>query len=291
MPIRSTAVSVAERIRATGGQLSGAELRVAEVVLAQPQLVAFGTVASLAGEAGSGAATVVRLAVKLGFSGFTDLQAEVQGELATKLRPAAERIKEPTSPLHDLVERVGAVEAANVHDTLDGVDRTGFETVVNALAAGERRIVVLSGEASRGIAIQFGSELGQLRDGVELLDGNPILVGRRLALAGPEDLVVAIDLRRYDAWVIDAARRARTAGADVVAVTDSRLSPLAVDALEAFVVSALAVGPFDSYVGALALLTALTAGVADRLRSTATARLERFEQAWSNSGAFDPARE
>jgi DNA-binding MurR/RpiR family transcriptional regulator len=284
-------VSVAEKIRATGGQLSGAELRVAEIVLAQPQLVAFGTVASLASASGSGAATVVRLAAKLGFSGFTDLQSEVQSELATKLRPAAERIKEPSSPLADLVDRVSLVESANVHDSLDGVDRGDFSRVVEVLATGERRIVVLSGEASRGIALHFASELGQLRDGVELLDGNPIVVGRRLALADAHDVVVAIDLRRYDAWVIEAARRAGASGAEVVAVTDSRLSPLATNALAAFVVSASAVGPFDSYVGALALLSAITAGVADRLRLTATARLERFEQVWSDAGAFDPARE
>jgi DNA-binding MurR/RpiR family transcriptional regulator len=284
-------VSVAERIRATGGQLSGAELRVAEVVLAQPQLVAFGTVASLAQEAGSGAATVVRLAAKLGFSGFTDLQLEVQSELSTKLRPAADRIKELSGGSDDLIDQVSAAEQANVTDTLDGVDRADFARVIEVLAAGERRIVVLSGEASRGIALQFVSELGQLRDGVELLDGNPMVIGRRLALADADDVVVAIDLRRYDAWVIDASRRASAAGADVVAITDSRLSPLAGGALAAFVVSAGAVGPFDSYLGALALLNALTTSVADRLRLTASARLERFEQVWSDTGAFDPARE
>jgi len=86
-------MQVADRIGSQGAALTTAERRVAEVVLARPQLVAFGTVADLASAAGSGAATVVRLSTKLGYDGFTALQAAVQAELAAQLRPAAERIR------------------------------------------------------------------------------------------------------------------------------------------------------------------------------------------------------
>ena len=88
-------VEVAERIGRANTTLTPAERRVAEVVLDRPQLVAFGTVADLAEAAASGAATVVRLAGKLGYDGFTGLQASVQHALAGQLRPAAERIREP----------------------------------------------------------------------------------------------------------------------------------------------------------------------------------------------------
>ena len=71
-------MEVEERIGKAGAQLTPAERRVAEVVLSRPQLVAFGTVAELADTAGSGAATVVRLASKLGYDGFTGLQSAVQ---------------------------------------------------------------------------------------------------------------------------------------------------------------------------------------------------------------------
>jgi DNA-binding MurR/RpiR family transcriptional regulator len=48
-----------------------------------------------------------------------------------------------------------------------------------------------------------------------------------------------------------------------------------------FVVAARGVGPFDSHVGTLALLQALAAGVAARLRRSATERLDDVEAAWS----------
>ena len=62
-------MSVAERIRASGADLTTAERRVAEVIVESPQSVAFGTVADLARRADVGAASVVRLANKLGFDG------------------------------------------------------------------------------------------------------------------------------------------------------------------------------------------------------------------------------
>ena len=64
------------------------------------------------------------------------------------------------------------------------------------------------------------------------------------------------------------------------------LSPLACRADLHFVVSAKGNGPFDSYVGP-ALAGVLVAGVADRLRTSATESLDRIELAWSEAGADD----
>lgn len=281
-------MDVAERISSAAPSLSTAERRVAEIVLSNPQLVAFGTVAALAAASNAGAATVVRLAAKIGFTGFTDLQEAIQDELAQRLRPAAQRIREGGGGrLADLLARTATVEAQNVRDTMAAINDADFERVVGELAAASRSIVVVACDAARGVATQFAHDLSQLREGVTLLDGTPVAVGRRLALAGPSDVVITIDLQRYDTWVLDAVRRLGGAGADVISVTDSRLSPLAASAIATFVVSAEAAGPFDSYVATLAQLGALTAGVADRLRHSAGERLDRMERMWQAMGALD----
>ena len=87
--VRCRSVEVAERIRANGTNLTVAERRVAEAILAAPQAVGFGTVAELAAAADVGAASVVRLASKLGFDGYSELQACIQRDLTSQLRPAA----------------------------------------------------------------------------------------------------------------------------------------------------------------------------------------------------------
>ncbi|MCB0980618.1 MAG: MurR/RpiR family transcriptional regulator, partial [Ilumatobacter sp.] len=252
--------------------------RVAEVVLAQPQLVAFGTVADLAEAASSGAATVVRLASKLGFDGFTGLQASVQHALANQLRPAAERIREPAAT--DVIGRHQQLEMENVVTTLGALSAEAMADVVDHLADVSARVLVLSGDASLGVARQLVGDLCSLRDGVTVVDGNDVAVRRAVALARQGDVLMVLDLRRYDRWVIDAAKAARQNGVWIVAVTDSLLSPLASLAERTLTVAAAGGGPFDSHVGTLALANVLVAGVADRLRVHAADRLDRTEAAW-----------
>ena len=271
-------MEVADRIGKAGATLTPAERRVAEVVLEQPQLVAFGTVADLAEAASSGAATVVRLATKLGYDGFTGLQASVQHALAGQLRPAAERIREPAAT--DAIGRHLQLELNNVSTTLTALSAEAVADVVRHLAASGGRVLVLSGDASLGVARQMVGELEALRDGVALIDGNDVAVRRAVALAGRDDVLVVMDLRRYDRWVVDAASAARAQGVWCVAITDSLLSPLASLADRTFTVAAAGGGPFDSHVGTLALCNVLVAGVADALRSKAVERLDRTEAAW-----------
>lgn len=277
-------MEVEQRLRERAERLTPSERRIAETVLADPQIVAFGTVADLAAAAGAGTATVVRFASKLGFDGYSELQASIRRDLTGQLRPAAERIRdEHATGGAALLARHLAAELTNVQATLADVDPAALEGTVSLLADRDRPVLMLSGVASRGVALQFVGDLEQLRPACRLLDGNPIDIVRTLALVGADATVVALDLRRYERWLIDALREARTNGAAVVAITDSVLSPLARDADHAFVVEAGSAGPFDSHVGTLALLDLLVADVATALRSSATERLDRLEQAWQRA--------
>lgn len=274
-------MEAADRIGELGPTLTRAERRVAEVVLANPQHVAFGTVAELAAHAEAGAATVVRLATKLGFDGFTALQASIQHDLANQLRPAAERIREPVGS--DVVGRHLQLELSNVQTSLRSIDDDVLADVVGHLAAPEARVFVLSGDASRGVASQLVGDLGALRDDILLLDGNDIAVKRQLVLLRPTDVVLTLDLRRYERWVVEAAGAASRAGSWCLAVTDSVLSPLSAVADRTIVVAAAGAGPFDSHVGTLAVFNVLVTAVADQLRAAATERLDRMEAAWQDA--------
>jgi len=277
-------MSVRDRIIDVTSELPPAERRVAEVVVDDPEAVAFGTVAAVADRSGSSGPSVVRLARRIGYGGFVELQDAIRSELGERLRPAAERIRE--RPVHDAVGGTLAASLENVHATLEAVDPDTFRTAVDLLAARSHHVAVLSGEATFGIAHAFAADLGLVRPGVELVAGSEVRVDRTLALLDPGDVVVVMDLRRYERWVVAAARAAAEAGARLVAVTDSGLSPLAEQADAVFTVEASSPGPFDSHVGTLALSNALVAGVAARLRRSATDRLDRIERTWARSGAL-----
>ncbi|HYT39072.1 MAG TPA: SIS domain-containing protein, partial [Acidimicrobiia bacterium] len=125
-----------------------------------------------------------------------------------------------------------------------------------------------------------------LRPGVMLVGGSEVRVARVLADLDPSDVVVVLDLARYDRAVLDAAGRATDRGTALVALTDSALSPLASAAAVSFTASVAGAGPFDSHVGLLALANALLAGVAAHLRHSATDRLDQVESAWRTAGAL-----
>ncbi len=277
-------MEVAERIRAAGNELTTAERRVAEVILSRPQTVGFGTVADLAAAAGAGAATVVRLAGKLGFDGYTDLQSSVQRDLMQQLRPAADRIRDEIGD--GAMAKHLATELGNVQATLDDVDDESLAVLVERLGDLDVGVAVVSGDASDGVARQFADELGLLRPGVARLGGNEVAVRRDVSLLAPSTTVVAIDVRRYDRWLLDTVTEARQRGMWIAALTDSYLSPIAANADRTFVLSAGSVGPFDSHVGTLALLNLIVAEVAGRLRSSASGRLDRVEDAWRAAGSL-----
>ena len=269
---------VLDLIAEAANRLTPSERRVAEAVMSDPKVVAFGTVAQLAASSGSSGPTVLRFAAKLGFEGFVDLQASVQEEIADQLRPATQRIRE--RPLSDVIGRTLAADLENVRNTLGEVEPADFRTAVDLLSDRRRRVFVIASEVSGGAGRLLAGQLDLLRDGVSELSGSPVKVSRELVRIESHDVVVVVDHRRYERWVLEATARAADTGATLVALTDGRLSPLAERAEITFVVAARGVGPFDSAVGATSLVHALIAAVAARLRRSATGRLDAVEESW-----------
>jgi DNA-binding MurR/RpiR family transcriptional regulator len=275
---------VATRIEQHRDLLSPAEKQVAEVVLRDPEAVAFGTVARVAERAGTSGASVVRLATRLGFPGFSGLQAAVQAAIGQQLRPAAERIRGEHGS--EVVRRTLQAELDNVQRTLTAVDAASFTSAVRLLADRTRRVVVVAGDAESGVGAMFATGLSLVRDGVDQATGSDVAVARQMATCGADTVVVAVDLRRYERWVVEHVTRAVDAGATAVAVTDSLLSPLAAQATVTFTVAAEGAGVFDSHVGTLALTNALVTGTAARLRRSAAERLDAVETAWRSARAL-----
>jgi len=277
-------VTVSERLQSVGSALTATERRIADVLLSSPQVVAFGTVADVAAAASAGTATVVRLATKLDYEGFAALQRDIQSELAQQLRPAAERIRELGND--DLVARHTAAEEGNVAGTLAAVDEAALRAVIALLADRHRPVRILSGSASRGVANQFEHDLMHLRPDVAAIAGSQVDVLQAIALGDADTVIVALDLRRYERWLVDALQVAHDRGHAVIALTDSVLSPLAAIASHSFVLKAASAGPFDSHVGTLALLNLFVAEVAVARRLAATEQLDQLEEVWSANDAL-----
>ena len=165
---------LAELIAQHSATLTPSERRVAEMLLQQPQLVAFGTVADLANAAEAGVATVVRLSSKLGFSGFSALQSALQQSMASQLLPAAVRIKEHSN---SSVSQQMQLEIHNIQQTLERLDGVVLEAVIERLSQIKSSVALLSGNASAGVAQQFIEDLSRVspyKSGAALLSWVPM---------------------------------------------------------------------------------------------------------------------
>jgi len=279
-------LEIREAVAAALGRLPPAERRVAEVIVRDPEAVAFGTVAAVARQAGTSGPSVVRLADRLGYQGFVGLQRAVRRDLRRRLRPAVERIRSAAGERGDVLARVRDTEVANVRATLEGIPPRAFDAAVARLAAVRHRVTVLPSEQARSVGLCFADHLALVRGGVRLVSGSEFRITTQLAALRRSDTVVLMDLRRHERWLLEAARRVAAAGAARIVLVDSELSPLAEGALAVLPVAAAGAGPFDSLVGMHAAANALLAGVAARLRRSLTRRLDLLEKTWVSSGAL-----
>ena len=180
-------MSIVDRLAAAAGSLTPSEQRAALLLEKDPPKVAFGSLAEVARAAGTSGPTVVRLASKLGFSGFAEMKDSIQEELSLRLAPASERVG--AQPLSDLSGRVAAADSENVIRSLDAAGPS-LTRVVGMLSDERRRVHVVPSAACRAVGFALVDQLSQLRDGVSLHYGPPTEIARELAGTGRGDVVV-----------------------------------------------------------------------------------------------------
>jgi DNA-binding MurR/RpiR family transcriptional regulator len=271
--------STLDLVAAVSGELTPTERRIAEAVLAEPTLLAFGTVSQLADRVGTSRPSIVRFANKLGFTGYTLLQQHVRSDMSHQLSRPSERIRrddKSAPPVRHVIN--GAI--SSVLDALEGGQIANLaEPIVRA-----EKVWVLSGETSQAGAHALHSGLSMVRPGVRTLEEHSF--GTDLSDASPRDVAVVFDFFRYRRQVVTAARAFAKAGATIVAFTDSPLSPLAELADCWCQIEVPAIGPFDSSAPVVFMCELLVARVAQQLQDDATNRIDRIETLWEETETF-----
>ena len=279
MNIRAPETSTLDLVAAASGELTPTERRIAEAVLAEPTLLAFGTVSDLANRVGTSRPSIVRFANKLGFQGYTLLQKHVRTGLSQQLPRPSERIRQDdvtAPPVRDLIN-------GGISSVLDAFEDGRVAELAEPVVRAEK-VWILSGETSQAGAHALYSGLSMVRPRVRTLEEHSF--GTDLSDAGPQDVAVVFDFFRYRRQVITATRVFANAGVSIVAITDSPLSPLVELADTWCQIEVPAIGPFDSSAPIVVLCELLVARVAQELKDDAKNRIDRIEALWEDTAAF-----
>jgi DNA-binding MurR/RpiR family transcriptional regulator len=268
---------VGEVVRQRLDNLSPAERRLARVLLASYPIAGLESVARFAERAGVSPPTVTRFITKLGFRGYPEFQESLRLEVQARLSsPLARYRDEPKreSAVND------AIDAAthNLKTSQELLSERDLKEAVELLADVRRRVMVLGGRVSATLARYLTGQLHLLRPGIALVDVERSAPAQQLIDMRKTDVLVVFDYRRYQPDTIESARIAASRGCNVVLFTDPWLSPASAFARQVLVTSVDMVGPFDSLVGAVAVVEALVAAVLRRLGPKAEARMQSLER-------------
>ncbi|SEL36599.1 MurR/RpiR family transcriptional regulator [Streptacidiphilus jiangxiensis] len=282
---------VGEAVRLRLGEFSPAERKVARVLLAAYPVAGFETVARLAERAGVSAPTVVRFAQRLGFRGYPEFQQALRDELEEReasplsLYGSAE-FAEQAEAEGGLLARSGRVFSSSVAETFRTLPQDEMDRAIALVADTSRRITVVGGRFTNALASYLCLHLMQMRADCRVLPEAPAPRVAMLAELGRRDVVVALDIRRYESATLKLATAAHTRGATVVLVTDTWLSPVAEVAQVVLPTVVTSPSPYDTLVPAMAVLETVVAGVLASLGEVATARMAAGEQATQELSLF-----
>jgi DNA-binding MurR/RpiR family transcriptional regulator len=273
--------TIEQSVRMLLPQLTPGEKRVARALLAAYPIAALGTIAELTTRAEASAPTILRLTAKLGFDGYSHFQRAVREEVQEKMQSplslmdSAPRI--PTAKRGFFGAFIDDVTAA-LHRTHRLLDNDVLESAIATLADPAKRIFALGGRSSHVLAKHLVFHLHQLRPAVQEIAAGSIPIYNQSADMNRAAVIVVFDFRRYERQTIDFCQQASKQGAKVILVTDPWLSPVAEVAQWVLPVEVDVPSPFDSSMGAMAVVEAMLAGTLARLGPAARERMARLEE-------------
>jgi DNA-binding MurR/RpiR family transcriptional regulator len=243
--------------------------QIAEFALLHPDDMAFGTAASIAARAEVQPSSLVRFAQQLGFSGFSQLQGIfrerlISGNHAERIERLAAARRE--GALRDPLQ--GFIESSMI--SLQRLAKAEIGDAVEAAAehlAKARAIEIIGLRRAFSVASYLGYGLSKLGVRAHLIDG---IGGFEPALPNAfdaQDALLAISFRPYTPQTIAVATAAADAGAPVIAITDTALSPLAALAKVRIDVAETDFSGFRSLAATFALASTLMTAIAEKRRA------------------------
>lgn len=136
-------IDILERIRASYYQLTAAERRVADFVLAQHTQVQFMSITQLADECGTAEATVSRFCRSLKLKGFNAFKIELARHSAASAGARNKSVS--TDTLAGRVQELGRLSIDAVHQTMELMDLHQIERAVEMIEKASRVLCIGSG--------------------------------------------------------------------------------------------------------------------------------------------------
>ncbi|NIR61408.1 MAG: MurR/RpiR family transcriptional regulator [Gammaproteobacteria bacterium] len=281
---------ILDRLIDTYQELSPQLRRAAQYVLDHPNEIGVSSIRQVATAADVKPNTLVRMAKALGFEGYEDFRRPFRDVLRQGVESFPDRARWLQSLAQggshgQLFSQMAAANLSNIEQTFSGTSADEAKAVADRIVA-SRTTYVLGVGSCHSIAHNFCYVARMALDNVVAVGDQGNLPVDGLARIGRKDLLLAMTFSPYRTEVVEATRLAKKRGARLVAVTDSRASPIAFDADHVFVAATGTPQFFMSVVAVVALLELLIAFMVADADRRVVANIEEFHRIRYETGVY-----
>ena len=257
--------------------LPGQQKAIAEYLLAHLEEVPFLSVPALAKKVGTSEATVVRLAQRIGYSGFAEMKMALLELLrGSVLGERAEPKKVQREP-DDVLEAVARLEISNLERSIEAIDRRAFRKAAAAIFKADHVFTFGLGISAylADLASYLLTQIGLRTTTLSTRYSSPLeqLVGLR-----PSDLLLTFSFPPYSKQTVHMVRHLEERSIPTVAITDRRTSPVSASCRHVFAVRSDNMMFTNATGAATALLNALVTEVAVRHQGEAVEALSQINR-------------
>lgn len=276
------------RIELNIKKLSKGQKKIANFIEEHYDRAAFMTASKLGATVGVSESTVVRFATELGYEGYPKLQKAMQEMIRDKLT-SVQRIDVTSARIgdNDVLETIMNQDIDKIRRTLEETSREDFNEAVSSIV-NARRIYIFGVRSTASLAQLLGYYFGLIFDNVRVItDTSKTHTYEQLFRIGKEDVMIGISFPRYSTMAVEAMSLARDRGANVIAITDSMVSPLVATSDEVLVARSDMASVVDSLVAPLSLVNALIVATVLEKKEEVTDTFKELELVWNHQGVYD----
>lgn len=258
--------------------------RIARLVMEQEQRILFMTAEQAAKEAGVSQGSVTRFCHELGYAGYSDFIKQLQVCSADSANATAPERLRFTENIDESTIRIISSERENLDKIYHELQRPEYKEMVEAIANADR-ILLISARLSATLFEYMHYILNKVRDGVEIVYEGSVR-WNNLALNDPKaTLVLTIAFPRYPNVLIRKLKELDECGFQIMAITDSLLSPVREYAKNSVIVPLTQTSIFDVYSTPMLLMNILLKDVSARIPDLED-RMNRMEEMDKRNSAY-----
>lgn len=261
---------------------------IANYILNYYDKAAFMTASRLGKTVNVSESTVVRFAAELGYDGYPSMQRALQEMIRNKLT-SVQRIEVANDRFgdQDVLSTVMQSDMDKIRMTMEETDRESFAQAVDAIC--NAKTIYILGVRSASVLANFLAFYFQyIFERVVNIDTVSMSeVFEQTIHVSADDVFIGMSFPRYSRRTITAMEYARSRGAKVVAITDSKASPLLPLADQSLIAKSDMASFVDSLVAPLSLINALIVAVSRKKGNELQVTLGKLEEIWAKYEVYD----